>query len=215
MRYALTFASRYLVRARDLCQEMLRRYAEVGQIEVPGPRYRGFHIRPSTLVAKIVHHYGGEVRMELEDGVYDASSPMDIFRANETINRQKRHWLVSQVADIECIRQLDGNADLAQTVRRVVLALAEQGKVVIYQRAIPIQPPDESDPNKTPLQYILDEVKRLQSTGMIDIEAKINVNFIGDKRVLRDLQLLAEHGYGEDNFGNNIPLPKELSYLRR
>jgi hypothetical protein len=140
---------------------------------------------------------------------------MDIFRANETINRQKRHWLVSQVADIECIRQLDGNADLAQTVRRVVLALAEQGKVVIYQRAIPVQPPDESDPNKTPLQYILDEVKRLQSTGMIDIEAKINVNFIGDKRVLRDLQLLAEHGYGEDNFGNNIPLPKELSYLRR
>ena len=42
-----------------------------------------------------------------------------------------------------------------------------------------------------------------------------DVTFIGDKRVLNDLQLLAEHGYGEDNFGNNIPLPKELSYLRR
>jgi hypothetical protein len=215
MRYALTFASRYLVRARDLCQEMLRRYAQVEQIEVPGPRYRGFHVRPSTLVAKIVHHYGSEIRMELENGVYDASSPMDIFRANETINRQKRQWLVSQVADIECIRQLDGNADLAQTVRRVVLALAEQGKVVIYQRAIPVLPPDESDPNKTPLQYVLDEVKRLQSTGIIDIEAELNVTFVGDKRVLHDLKLLAENGYGEDNFGNNIPLPKELSYLRR
>ncbi len=215
MRYALTFASRYLVRARDLCQEMLRRYAEVGQVEVPGPRYRGFHVRPSTLVAKIVHHYGSEVRMELENGVYDASSPMDIFRANETINRQKRHWLITQVADIECIRQLDGNTDLAQTVRRVVLDLAEQGKVVIYQRAVPVQPPDESDPDKTPLQYVLDEVKRLQSTGIIDIEAEISVSFVGDKRVLKDLQLLAEHGYGEDNFGNNIPLPKELSYLRR
>ncbi len=215
MRYTLVFSSRYLVRARDLCQEMLRRYAEVGRVQVPGPRYRGFHVRPSTLVAKIVHHYGSEVRMELEDGVYDASCPMDIFRANETINRQKRHWLVSQVGGLECIRQLDTNADLAQTVRRVVLALAEQGKVIVYQRSIPAQPPDESDPDKTPLQYVLDEVKRLQSTGIIDIEAEINVVFIGDKRVLTDLQLLAEHGYGEDNFGNNIPLPKKLSYLRR
>ena len=96
-----------------------------------------------------------------------------------------------------------------------MLDLAEQGKVVIYQRAVPVLPPDESDPNKTPLQYILDEVKRLQSTGIIDIEAEISVTFIGDKRVLNDLQMLAEHGYGEDNFGNNIPLPKELSYLRR
>lgn len=215
MRYTLVFSSRYLVGARDLCQKMLRRYAEVERIQVPGPRYRGFHVRPSTLVAKIVHHYGSVIRMELDDGVYDASSPMDIFRANEIINRRKRNWLVSQVADLECIRQIDANTDLVQTVRRVVFALAEQDKVIIYQRSVPAQPPDEADLNKTPLQYVLDEVKRLQSTGIIDIEAEINVVFIGDKRVLTDLQLLAENGYGEDNFGNNIPLPKKLSYLRR
>ena len=39
--------------------------------------------------------------------------------------------------------------------------------------------------------------------------------FHGDRRVLADLKLLAEHGYGEDNFGNNIALPPALSYLRR
>ena len=49
---------------------------------------------------------------------------------------------------------------------------------------------------------------------MIDIEAEIRVAFIGDQRVLDDLKLLAENGYGEDNYGNNVPLPKELSYLR-
>lgn len=215
MRYALTYASRYLVRGRDLCQQMLRRYAEVGRIEVNGPRYRGFHVRPSTLVAKIVHHYGSEVRMELDGSKYDASSPMDIFRANEKINRTKRQFLARQMAELDCIRQIDGEANLSQAVRRGVLALAEIGKVVIYQRNIPVQPPEQDDDNCPPLQYVLDEVKRLQSTGIIDIEADITVAFVGDKRVLRDLQLLAETGYGEDNFGNNVPLPKELSYLRR
>ena len=28
--------------------------------------------------------------------------------------------------------------------------------------------------------------------------------FTGDRRVLEDIRLLAEHGYGEDRFGNNI-----------
>ncbi|MEJ2704569.1 MAG: hypothetical protein P8Z79_19215 [Sedimentisphaerales bacterium] len=43
----------------------------------------------------------------------------------------------------------------------------------------------------------------------------MEAKFIGDKRVLFDIKLLAESGYGEDNFGNNIPLPEKLSYLRR
>jgi hypothetical protein len=34
-------------------------------------------------------------------------------------------------------------------------------------------------------------------------------------RVLEDIRTLAENGYGEDKFGNNIVLPKNLSYLKR
>ena len=30
-----------------------------------------------------------------------------------------------------------------------------------------------------------------------------------------DIALLAESGYGEDDFGNNIPLPDRLRYLRQ
>jgi hypothetical protein len=194
---------------------MLRRYAEVGRVEVPGPRYRGFHVRPSTLVAKIVHHYGNQVMMELDGATFDASSPMDIFRANEKINREKRSWLTAQLSSLAPLRDPALLADLPRAVRQSVMALAEQGRVVIYQRLLPIQPPGECDENRTPMQYILDEVNRLQSVGVIDIEAEIRVVFVGDKRVLGDLKLLAECGYGEDNFGNNVPLPKELSYLRR
>jgi len=214
MKYSLVYASRYLLRARDLCQEMLKRYAEVARIEVSGPRYRGFHVRPSTLVAKVVRHYGSEVQMELEGETFDASSPMDIFRANERINRRKRLWLVSRVGELECVRERDFADDPTQAVRRVVLALAEKGQVVIYQRPLPVQGPND-DEDKTTMQYVLDEVKRLQATGVIDIEVEIRVAFIGDKRVLEDLRLLAESGYGEDHFGNNTPLPEELSYLRQ
>jgi hypothetical protein len=33
--------------------------------------------------------------------------------------------------------------------------------------------------------------------------------------VLEDIRLLAANGYGEDDFGNNLPLPEKLQYLRR
>jgi len=215
MRYSLSFASRFLTAGRELCQKMLKRYAEIGRVEVAGPRYRGFHVRPATLVAKIVCHYGSKVSMELAGDSFDASSPMDIFRANEKINREKRAWLSAEVDKLPCIREAEFFSDPCQAVRRVVFTLAEQGKIVIYQRPLPARSPEESDAYKDPLQYVLDEVKRLQTTGVIDIETEITVAFVGDKRVLKDLRLLAGCGYGEDHFGNNTPLPKEIAYLRR
>ena len=51
--------------------------------------------------------------------------------------------------------------------------------------------------------------------GKIDIVSDAKVIFQGDKRVLQDIRILAENGYGEDKFGNNIVLPVTLSYLRR
>ena len=60
-----------------------------------------------------------------------------------------------------------------------------------------------------------DQIAGLQATGQIDIRTDLTVTFIGDKRVLADVDALARHGYGEDAFGNNVLLPRELSYLRR
>ncbi|MCB1822583.1 MAG: hypothetical protein KDI73_13560, partial [Candidatus Competibacteraceae bacterium] len=88
-----------------------------------------------------------------------------------------------------------------------------QGKIIIYQQ--PLQLSEELAPEGILLEKVTTEIARLMATGQIDIKTDMNITFTGDKRVLSDLELLAHSGYGEDTFGNNITLPRELAYLRR
>lgn len=215
LEYSMRFSSLFISRARELCQAMLRRYAEIGEIQLPVPRYRGFHVRPSTLIAKIVHHYGSEVRMKIDNDEYNAAMPMDIFRANEKINAWKRKWLTAHIGQLPVRNGTQaGDVPLNTILRRLVMQLAEQGLLVIYEQ--PLQLFDEPiHPDGSLLEQVTAELARLQATGKIDIRTDLNVTFRGDKRVLEDIRLLAEHGYGEDNFGNNIDLPPQLAYARR
>ena len=50
--------------------------------------------------------------------------------------------------------------------------------------------------------------------GKIQKENLTKVVFEGDIRALSDIKILASVNYGEDIIGKDIPLPKELSYLR-
>jgi len=50
--------------------------------------------------------------------------------------------------------------------------------------------------------------------GKIQKENHTKVVFEGDARALADIQILSSVNYGEDIIGKDIPLPKELSYLR-
>ena len=213
MGYAVTYSSLFLSCGQRLCQGMLKRYAEVGVIEVPVPHYRGFHVRPATLVAKIVLHYGSEVHMELDGALYDAGSPLDLFRANEKINARKRRWLATEIAQSPLLKQAVSKDRIDEAVLNIILKLAEQGKLVIYEQ--PLQFAELAQQEGGLLEQITAEIARLQATGQIDISSGLTISFIGDKRVLADIALLAGHGYGEDSYGNNIPLPKELAYLRR
>ena len=213
--YAMTYSSDYLAAGQRLSQDILRRYAEPARLDVPAPCYRGFHVRPSNLVARIVAHYGSEVRMDLDGELFDAGSPLALFRANETINARKRRWLAAQIARVAPKR--DG-ALAAAAVEAAVLAivhrLAGEGKIVLYR-----QPLELSDQigrrGGGVLENTVAEIAGLQATGQMDIRTDLTVTFIGDRRVLADLDTLARHGYGEDNFGNNVLLPPELAYLRR
>jgi len=210
--YSLKYAAQVMTEGRSLCQSMLRQYSECGTVTVNAPRYRGFHVRPSTLIAKIVHHYGATVVMHMDGATYDAGAPMELFRANEKINARKRRWFAEEVSRLLSSRDHHRAEDIEAEVRRIIMTLAEQGKVVIYQQPLPVEVGDDSDGNQ---HYIIDEVARLQGLGKIDIQADIDVVFEGDTRVLRDIKILAGNGYGEDNFGNNVALPRELSYLKR
>ena len=214
MRGALAFAARCVQGGRMLAQRLLARYAEQGEITVPVPRYRGFHVRPSTLVARVSHHYGSPVSMALDGECYDASSPLELFRANEQINARKRRWLAQEIG-----RLVDGSEerleqDVVRAVRSVLMRLAEDAKVVLYEQPLPRVEGARGE-GQPVLSFIVDAVARLQALGKIDIVTTVTATFRGDRRVLEDLKLLAESGYGEDAYGNNVPLPEALGYLRR
>lgn len=214
MRYSITHINLYIGCAEHLCHEMLNRYAEIGEVEVPVPFYRGFHVRPSTLIAKLVLHYGSEVQMELDDEVYDASSPLGLFRANEKINAKKRRWLAEEIVRLKLDQKQDNESNFNAVIRELVLTLAGRSKLILYEQ--PLQLPEEPTRKEgTLLEKVVDEMARLLAMGKIDVDTKMTAKFIGDKRVLADIKLLAESGYGEDKFGNNVPLPEKLPYLRR
>ena len=212
--YCISFVSQFLTRAELLCRNMLKRYTEIGTIEVLVPQYRGFHVRPSTLVSKLVLHYGSEVKMKLGYDVYDASSPLELFRANEQINAHKRRSLAQEIICLDLITSKPDNNDLRTIIRDVIITLAERGKVIIYEQPLRIEE-KAPQPDARLIEQVTDEIAKLQATGKIDIGTDIRAIFTGDKRVLEDIELLAENGYGEDNFGNNISLPERLSYLRQ
>ncbi|MHC5084017.1 MAG: HPr family phosphocarrier protein [Planctomycetota bacterium] len=212
--YSISFVSQFLTRAEVLCQNMLKRYTEIGTIEVLVPQYRGFHVRPSTLVSKLVLHYGSEVKMKLGYDVYDASSPLELFRANEQINAHKRRSLAQEIICLDMITSNPENKDLRTIVRDVIVTLSQSGKIIIYEQPLKIEE-KAAQPDTKLLEQVTDEIAKLQATGKIDIGTTIRAVFTGDKRVLEDIELLAENGYGEDNFGNNISLPEQLNYLRQ
>jgi len=214
MEYSIFYAGEYLVCGRQLCRDLLKRYAELGRIELPIPPCRGFHVRPSTLVAKIVLHYGSEVRMELGGDIYDASSPLELFRANEKINAQKRRRLAAQISPL-LSRQTDlDELDITTAVLGTVFKLAERQQLIIYEQPLKLSDNIEEKTGGL-LELVSREIAQLQATDQIDINIHLTITFFGDKRVLEDIELLAKAGYGEDRFGNNIALPKGLAYLRR
>jgi hypothetical protein len=214
MNYSIRFIDQYIGRAVSLCHDMLKRHAKIGEVEVPIPKYCGFHVRPSTLVSKLVHHYGGKVEMHLVDEVYDAGSSLDLFRANEKINAQKKRWLAAEIVRLDLVPEHSDPDSVVSVVRSVVLALAGESKLIMYEQ--PLELPERlCVAEGTLLERVIGETLRLLVMHKVDVITDMTARFIGDERVLNDIRLLAESGYGEDSFGNNIALPEKLAYLRR
>jgi len=212
--YSIAFTDIFIEQTRGLCHQMLRRYSVPGKIEVPVPRYRGFHVRPSTLVAKIVRHYGSRVTMCYDDEQYDAGVTLDLFRANEKLNAEKRRRIAGEAVNVLQNEDVVDRRSREEVVRTVARRLFEQRKLVLYDRMLSMDTitfPSEAPPE----QYVVQSLNKLLTLGKIDVEVDAHVSFHGDRRVLSDIELLAEQNYGEDDFGNNLPLPEDLAYLRK
>lgn len=214
--FFIRYTHQYFSAAKNLCKSIIKQYAEIGEIKLPIPVYRGFHVRPSTLVAKIVLHYGSDVRMRIGEEEYDASSPLELFRVNEKINAEKRKHINQLIDSKVLLGELNmSNADQwPKKIQLVMLDLMDSQKIILYESNLSLEGNTPED-GETPKEFFKRLLAIFLASGKIDIHSDIQVTFIGDKRVLADLKILADNGYGEDKYGNNIMLPTELPYLKR
>ncbi len=216
--YCLFYCFKHLTRGMSLAQSFLKSFVVIDSITVPIPTYMGFHVRPATLVMKIVKHYGTEVTMHIGRESYDAGSALDIFRANEKINAQKRQLIVEKINPSGAkggIRREVVKGMVYEELDRLVTEglLLSFDELKVEELACETEEdtiqPDEFKP------MVAKEIKRLIAAGKIDIKIDIYATFKGDRRALKDIEALARANYGEDSFGNNIDLPVELEYLRK
>jgi hypothetical protein len=215
--YALFYCTRFLQKGKLLSEEAVMDYAQITSKRIPIPIYRGFHVRPSTYIAKIARHYGADVQMHLGDEVYDAGCVFDLFRANEKINMEKRRLIAKKLLSAQHIAATTKDV-LPQVFKREIKYLIDEKFIVVHQEILPedLQINGLEKQGLTPeeVRGTLNEfITRLLALGKIDILMPLSVAFIGDKRPLRDIEILARSGYGEDEKGNNVPLPEEISYL--
>lgn len=216
--YLCHYAYEFLTSARGLCQQMLQKYAVIETREVPAPAYFGFHVRPSTLVSSIVRHYGGKVSLIL-DREYDASAPMNLFLVNEWVNQLKRQHVGEELHKmdellLETQAQLDnGKITKVSAVRNIIRALAQRDVINVLKYPLNVEPIINSSSAPTLLELMQTVVATLLAQRELNILYPIKVKFRGDARVLKDIELLAANGYGENETGSNIPLPPELTYL--
>ncbi len=217
-RYLCKYSYEFLTSARDLCQHMLQRYAVIDTIEVAAPPYFGFHVRPATLIASIVRHYGSRVTMQL-DREYDAGVPMNLFLANEWLNQLKRQHvgraLASYSNEIKHIQsQMDSNVlTPVEGIHELLRSMADKGLIQILSYPLAVANIIKTSASKTLTELLQAVIAHLLAQRQINIIYPVKVKFSGDVRVLDDIRILAENGYGENERGANIPLPPELLYL--
>ena len=211
--FFLHYANQYLTSAKELCRNIIRSYSSTEEIEVEIPRYRGFHVRPSALIAKIAIHYGSPLSMLMNDTEYDASQALELFRANEEINAGKRRIIGEELASYKYFSYAPDSPQKKPLLASMLYDLIRNKTLVLYDHDIDFNVVAGSEDN-TVGETLLTLIKHYMAVGKLDINAPIKVKFRGDSRAIDDLKILAENGYGEDNYGNNIMLPPELSYLR-
>jgi hypothetical protein len=217
-KYLAYYSYAFLETARDLCKQMLSRYAEMVTREIPVPPFIGFHMRPSMLVAAIVRHYGSNVSILSEDGsVINACSAFAIQRSNERINQLKRDYIFDKLheLDLSCHAEafVRSDKERAAALRAAIMQIASTGLLKLYASAMPIEEELNSFSGSfyDALRAIITAFQRIR---VLDVNYDVSLPFHGDRRVLEDIEILAKNGYGETDRGVNIPLPKELDYLR-
>ena len=104
--YGLYYACHFLSTGKELAREILNENIDRSAVNVPIPKDRGFHCRPSLLVAKIVQHYGGQVELCVSNDRFDASSVLDLQWAGGKIQQEEIRSVVFE-GDTRALRDID------------------------------------------------------------------------------------------------------------
>ena len=144
---------------------------------------------------------------------------MDLFRANEKINRKARIQLKEVLIEgLSAERDKDGSISGEDLFRKGISLLYGRGCIYIKDMDIFLESRGRDESSPSPEEMINETAAKVDTLIMeekIHLILTEHVIFRGDTRVLNDLKILADGGFGEDREGNNIPLPAGLSYLNR
>ena len=120
----------------------------------------------------------------------------------------------NNINSLKCINDPECSKDPEKGLRAIFLELLEENKIINYSTEFSM-PELKAIPEESLGEFANRAIANLLAQGRIDLRTDIDVTFTGDKRVLADIAVLAECGYGEDSYGNNTILPEELGYIRR
>lgn len=86
--FALYYYTMYINDGKNLANEIQANFMVVDTVSVSVPEGLGFHLRPSTLVAKVANHYGSKMSMLVNGKEFDAASVIDIMWAGGMIKKE-------------------------------------------------------------------------------------------------------------------------------
>lgn len=86
--FALYYYTIFISKTEQLAHQIVAQFTVTVSATVSVPEGLGFHLRPSTLVAKIAMHHGGNVTMILNGKEFDATSVIDIMWAGGMIKKE-------------------------------------------------------------------------------------------------------------------------------
>jgi len=86
--FALYYYTIFINDGKNLANEIQANFIVVDTVSVSVPEGLGFHLRPSTLVAKVANHYGSKMSMLVNGKEFDAASVIDIMWAGGMIKKE-------------------------------------------------------------------------------------------------------------------------------
>ncbi len=101
-----------------------------------------------------------------------------------------------------------------RSAQTVLSAIVTSNRLVLYEREVTLEEIQPRTDERLE-EFVTRALLELLTLGKIDVTTELSAAFAGDRRVLEGIHLLADNGYGEDDFGNNLPLPVRLEYLRK